>query len=60
MAWIWWQQRRTDHAESRAIKAYLQQRDRSRVLGDVVVEARREADARMRLEAVLQAQRVSA
>ncbi|MHB8487643.1 MAG: hypothetical protein ACYDC4_00400 [Candidatus Dormibacteria bacterium] len=54
MAWIWWQQRRADHAESRSIKSYLQQRDASRVMWDVVVEARREADARLRLEAALQ------
>jgi hypothetical protein len=60
MAWIWWQQRRADHAESRLIKTYLQQRDTSRVLWDVVVEARRDADARLRLEAALQAQRVTA
>jgi hypothetical protein len=60
MAWIWWQQRRADHAESRLIKRYLQQRDTSRVLTDLVVEARREADARLRLEAALQAHRISA
>ena len=60
MAWIWWQQRRADHAESRSIKSYLQQRDASRVLWDMVVEARREADARLRLEAALQAQRITA
>jgi len=55
MAWIWWQQRRADHAECRAITRYLQQRDTSRVLSELVVEARREADARLRLEAALQA-----
>jgi hypothetical protein len=59
MAWIWWQQRRADNAESRSIKTYLQQRNTSRILWDVVVEARRDADARLRLEAVLQAQRVT-
>jgi hypothetical protein len=59
MAWIWWQQRRADHAESRSIKTYLQQRNTSRILWDVVVEARRDADARLRLEAVLEAQRIS-
>jgi hypothetical protein len=56
MAWIWWQQRRADHAESRAITRYLQQRDASRVLSEVVVEARREADARLRLDAALHAE----
>jgi hypothetical protein len=60
MAWMWWQQRRADHAESRSIKSYLQQRDAARVLRDVVVEARREADIRLRLEAALQAQRTTA
>jgi hypothetical protein len=60
MAWIWWQQRRADHAESRSLKAYLHQRDASRVLWDVVVEARREAEARLRLEAALQARRITA
>ncbi len=55
MAWIWWQQRRADNAESRSIKTYLQQRNTSRILWDVVVEARRDADARLRLEAALQA-----
>jgi hypothetical protein len=60
MAWMWWQQRRADHAESRLIKTYLHQRDASRVLWDVVVEARREAESRLRLEAALQAQRISA
>ncbi|MFZ0179993.1 MAG: hypothetical protein WAL84_09020 [Candidatus Dormiibacterota bacterium] len=60
MAWMWWQQRRADHAESRLINRYLQQRDASRVLWDVVVEARREAESRLRLEAALQAQRISA
>jgi hypothetical protein len=60
MAWMWWQQRRADHAESLSIKSYLQQRDASRVLWDVVVEARREAEARLRLEAALQAQRITA
>jgi hypothetical protein len=60
MAWIWWQQRRADHAESLSIKSYLHQRDTSRVLWDVVVEARREAEARLRLEAALQAQRITA
>jgi hypothetical protein len=60
MAWMWWQQRRADHAEHRSITAYLQQRDASRVLWDVVVAARREADARLRLEAALQAQRITA
>jgi hypothetical protein len=60
MAWIWWQQRRADHAESRSIKQYLQQRDTCRVLSDLVVEARRDADARLRLEAALQAQRITA
>jgi hypothetical protein len=59
MAWIWWQQRRADRAESRSITAYLQQRDASRILWDVVVEARRDADARLRLEAALQAQRIT-
>jgi hypothetical protein len=54
MAWIWWQQRRADHAESRLIKSYLQQRDTSRVMWEVVVEARRNADAHLRLEAALQ------
>ena len=54
MAWIWWQQRRADHAEGRSIKTYLQQRNTSRVMWDVVVEARRDADARLRLEAALQ------
>jgi len=39
MAWIWWQQRRADNAESRSIKTYLQQRNTSRILWDVVVEA---------------------
>jgi hypothetical protein len=56
MAWIWWQQRRADHAESRAITRYLQQRDTSRVLSELVVEARREADARLRLDAALHAE----
>jgi hypothetical protein len=60
MAWIWWQQRRADHAESRSIKTYLQERNTSRILWDVVVEARRDADARLRLEAALQAQRIPA
>jgi hypothetical protein len=60
MAWMWWQQRRADHAESRLIKTYLLQRDASRVLWDVVVEARREAECRLRLEAALQAQRITA
>ena len=60
MAWIWWQQRRADHAESRSIKTYLQERNTSRILWDVVVEARRDADARLRLEATLQAQRIPA
>jgi hypothetical protein len=60
MAWMWWQQRRADHAESRLINRYLQQRDASRVLWDVVVEARREAESRLRLEAALQAQRMTA
>jgi hypothetical protein len=60
MAWIWWQQRRADHAESRLIKAYLQQRNASRILGNVVVEAMRDADARLRLEAALQAQQFPA
>ncbi len=59
MAWIWWQQRRADNAESRSIKTYLQQRNTSRILWDVVVEARRDADARLRLEAVLNTQRVT-
>ena len=60
MAWMWWQQRRADNAESRSIKTYLQQRNTTRILWDVVVEARRDADARLRLEAVLQAQRIAA
>jgi hypothetical protein len=57
MAWMWWQQRRADHAESQAITRYLQQRDTSRVLSETVVEARREADIRLRLDAALQARR---
>ena len=60
MAWIWWQQRRADYAESRAITRYLRQRDTSRVLSALVVEARRDADSRLRLEAALEAGRVTA
>jgi hypothetical protein len=60
MAWIWWQQRRADRAEGRSIREYLQQRETNRVLCDLVVEARREAEARLRLEAALQAQHLTA
>ena len=57
MLWRLWQQHRADCAESRELRRYLERHITHRALCDVIVDARRCADSRQRLDAVLASQR---
>jgi hypothetical protein len=53
MLWRLWQQHRADRAEARALRLYVERHGTYRALCEVIVDARRCADIRCRLEAVL-------
>jgi hypothetical protein len=56
MLWRLWQQHRADRAEARALRTYLERHVTHRALCDVIVDARRRADIRWRLDAALGSQ----
>ena len=53
MLWRLWQQHRADRAETRALHTYLERHVAHRELCDLIVDARRRADIRWRLDAAL-------
>jgi hypothetical protein len=53
MLWRLWQQHRADLAEARALRTYLERHVAHRALCDLIVDARRRADIRWRLDAAL-------
>lgn len=55
MVWLRWQQFKADRAEARSLRRYLERRGVHRVLSEIIVDARRCADALWRLEVALQA-----
>jgi hypothetical protein len=54
MAWLRWRQWRTDRAEARSIRQFLERRDGYRQLCEIIVDAQLCADSRSRLELALQ------
>jgi hypothetical protein len=56
MLWRLWQQHRADRAEARALRTYAERSVAYRALCDLIVEARRRADVRWRLDAALASQ----
>jgi hypothetical protein len=56
MLWRLWQQHRADRAEARALRTYAERSVAYRALCDLIVEARRRADVRCRLDAALASQ----
>ena len=57
MLWRLWQQHRADRAEAKRLRRYLERHATHNALCDVIVDARRRADVRWRLDATLAFQR---
>jgi len=54
MAWLRWRQHKADRAESLSIRTYLARRDGHLALYEIIVDARRRADAHWRLDVALE------